>query len=47
MKRVAGGMVVRGRGVSAKDRVTGGWGSERVVVVGREVWEGGGVFVDW
>ena len=35
--RVTGGKVVRGRGMSANDRVTGRWASERVVVVGREV----------
>ena len=37
MVRVAGGKVVRGRGVSVNDYVIGGWGCERVVVVGRVV----------
>ena len=45
--RVTGGKVVRGRGVSVNDYVIGGWGCERVVVVGRVVLKGGGVFVDW
>ena len=47
MVRVTGGKVVRGRGVSVNDYVIGGWGCERVVVVGRVVLKGGGVFVDW